>query len=131
MGASLAMLSATFFKHTLSKEIVGLYTMGTPRLGNRAFATHVKQSAQLSALLLNSRDPVPHTSRYWGYRHPAGVIYELFMDPAYTVGLMSGLVDNEFMKYLFFVEHKTDYSFSINAGLFETTDHMTYFIDLS
>merc|ERR1711865_503159 len=114
----------------MGRQIVGLYTMGSPRLGNLIFANFVKNSARLTAQLQNSRDPVPHSGRLQGYRHPPGRIFELFMDPVYTTDLMGGDIDDDYKKYLFFIQHKTDYSFSMNSGVFENADHMTYFLHL-
>jgi hypothetical protein len=51
-------------------------TFGTPRVGNRAWATFFDSHVSDFTRMNNMRDPVPTIpGRFLGYRHPGGEIH--------------------------------------------------------
>eukprot|EP01117_Protostelium_nocturnum_P016110 TRINITY_DN6318_c0_g1_i2.p1 TRINITY_DN6318_c0_g1~~TRINITY_DN6318_c0_g1_i2.p1 ORF type:complete len:245 (+),score=59.64 TRINITY_DN6318_c0_g1_i2:143-877(+) len=72
LGGALATLTAADFAiNGTVKNKIGLWTFGSPRVGNPTFASFVNQRFPDSIRIVNQRDPVPHLPIKLGgfYRH--------------------------------------------------------------
>ena len=78
LGAALANLAAYILQYDHGVDVAGVYTMGSPRVGNKAFAAYyITQSAtHVTWRLTHYRDPVPHLPlEVMGFRHVSTEVY--------------------------------------------------------
>ncbi len=77
LGAALATLAADRASHQRSFPVRGLYTFGSPRVGDAAFARRIDTGALKSRTFrfVNHLDIVPSVPPPWGYRHTGRLCY--------------------------------------------------------
>lgn len=139
MGGSLATLASIFLTERVlamyagSDVVAGLYTFGTPRIGNHVMMNSIRRSTLVHMQVALTRDPIPHfPPRIFGYR-AGDTIFEVWVDPMYYVGFQTGDVDSDYTKYYLYREYtgpNADSSFASSRTFFAMGDHMNYFIGL-
>jgi hypothetical protein len=139
MGGSLATFASIFLTERVlamyagSDLVAGLYTFGTPRVGNSILLHNIRRSALVHYQVALSRDPIPHfPPRFFGYR-AGDTILEVWVDPMYYVGFQTGEIDSNYAKYFLFRTYmgpNADSSFASSRTFFAMGDHMNYFIGL-
>merc|ERR1711988_1132941 len=139
MGGSLATLASLFLTvrvlamYAGSDIVSGLYTFGTPRVGNHVMLANIRRSALVHFQVALSRDPIPHfPPRLFGYR-AGDTIFEVWVDPMYYVGFQTGEIDSNYGKYFLFRKYtgpNADSSFASSRTFFAMGDHMNYFVGL-
>ena len=77
LGAALATLAADRASQQHAFPVRGLYTFGSPRLGDMAFARRIDTGALKSRAFrfVNHLDIVPRVPPPWGYRHAGRLCY--------------------------------------------------------
>lgn len=141
MGAALAQYASMYVVNRAAASMTGpysesavsaLYTFGCPRVGNKMLADKVKTSAASSAAFNMFSDVVGHIPfRVLGYRHSFKKIYELFIDPVYFAGYVTGDIDKDYSKYMSYKLHTSDSDFASSPFSLSFADHNTYFVGLS
>jgi hypothetical protein len=139
MGGSLATLASLFLTvrvlamYAGSDIVSGLYTFGTPRIGNHVLLANIRRSALVHFQVALSRDPIPHfPPRLFGYR-AGDTIFEVWVDPMYYVGFQTGEIDGDYAKYFLFRKYTgadADSGFASSRTFFAMGDHMNYFVGL-
>jgi hypothetical protein len=139
MGGSLATLTSLFLTvrvlamYAGTDLVAGLYTFGTPRLGNHVLLANVRRSALVHYQAVLTRDPIPHyPPRIFGYR-AGDTILEIWVDPMYYVGFETGEIDSDYTKYFLLKTYtgpNADSSYASGRTFFALGDHMNYFVGL-
>jgi hypothetical protein len=139
MGGSLATLASLFLTvrvlamYAGTDLVSGLYTFGTPRVGNSVLLHNVRRSTLVHYQAALTRDPIPHfPARIFGYRS-GDTIFEIWIDPMYYVGFQTGEIDSDYAKYFFFrtfTGPNADSGFASSRTFFAMGDHMNYFVGL-
>jgi len=139
MGGSLATLASLFLTvrvlamYAGTDLVAGLYTFGTPRVGNSILLHNVRRSSLVHYQAALTRDPIPHfPARIFGYRS-GDTIFEVWVDPMYYVGFQTGEIDSDYTKYFLFrtfTGPNADSGFASSRTFFAMGDHMNYFVGL-
>jgi hypothetical protein len=89
LGAALATVAAVDIAARLPPGAdVRLVTFGSPRVGNAAFASFVRQSTTASTRVTHNRDIVPSVPPTWvGFHHAATEAWQVDVEGAGVVGL--------------------------------------------
>lgn len=76
LGGAVAMIAAYVLEYDEKIPISGVYSYGSPRVGNKEFATYYNQGQHLSWRVTHNNDPVPHLPpEAFGFTHIANEVY--------------------------------------------------------